>query len=439
MHPLSVANRITVGFACRFTNPDLRILAAIASTFTALRHRDFRWLWTGTFCSTGGQWIQQATLGWVAYDLTGSGALLGAVLGVRAIPMLLLAPISGVVADRMDRRHALAATQLLLFVISFALAATLALDLVRVWHLFAFTLLAGAGMTFDRTLRSTLVFNVVPRAEVANAVALNSIAFSVMRALGPGAAGLMIARIGPAWNFALQGLLYLGVAASVLMISVRHRAPRGPARSTAWNDMIKGLHFAATDSVARMMFVLGLLPPILLIPSFSALMPVFAVDAFHSGPESLGLMLSAVGVGGVLGGMIAVSVARYDRVGLVQILALVALAVSLIGFALSPGIAVAVVFLTGAGVAEMVHATSNVTTLQMCAPQEMRGRVASLVPVFPAFIAVGSLTSGIGADLLGAPALVILLAVIAVCAATAAWTGSAALRDLRLSRLVAGR
>ncbi len=404
----------------------------------ALRHRDFRWLWAGTICSTGSQWIQQATLGWVVYDLTGSGALLGAVLGIRAIPMLLLSPISGLVADRMNRRLALAVSQIMMFAISAALALGLALDRIEVWHLFAFTLLSGAGMTFDRTLRSTLLLDVVPRAEIANAFALNTIAFSVMRTVGPAVAGFMIAWIGPAWNFALQGLLFLGVAMSAFMISAPRPVHHAPACGTAWGDIKAGLHFAATHPVARMMVLMGLIPPLLLIPSFSALMPVFAVNVFLTGPEGLGVLLSAVGVGGVAGGVLAASVARYDRVGQVQILALLAFALSLIGFALCTSIAVAAVFLAMAGAAEMVYANSQVTTLQMSAPEAMRGRVASLMPVFPAFISVGALTSGISADWLGAPATVIVTALICIVIAGFAWTRHATLRELTLSRL-AGR
>ena len=414
-------------------------MSRLASTFAALRHRDFRRLWVVTFCSTAGQWIQQATLGWVVYDLTHSGSLLGAVLAMRAIPMLLLAPVSGVVADRFNRRRALAASQLVVVAISFALAAALALERVRVWHLFTFTLLAGVGMVFDRTLRNTLVFSVVPRADVANAVALNSIAFSLMRTVGPAAAGFLIAWIGAEWNFTLQGLLYLGVAVIALIINTPYEDVRRAAHATAWADMKEGLRFAATDPVARMMVLLGLVPALLLIPSFSALMPVFAVKVFAAGPEGLGLLLSAVGAGGVLGGVAAVWAARFDRVGLTQALALLAFAASLIGFALSPNIAVASVFLMGAGMAEMVHMSSNVTALQMCAPQHMRGRVSSLLPMFPALMALGSLTSGIGADLLGAPALVTLLALVAAGAVGAAWARSVALRGLRLSKLVAGR
>lgn len=409
----------------------------IASTFAALRHRNFRRLWLVTFCATGGQWIQQATLGWVVYDLTRSGTLLGAILAMRAIPMLLLAPVSGVVAERFDCRRALALSQVVVLVISFALAAALALERVRIWHLFAFTLLAGVGMVFDRTLRNTLIFSVVPRADVANAFALNSIAFSAMRTLGPAVAGFMIAWIGAAWNFTLQGLLYLSVAVIALTVNTPHEEARREVHATAWDDIKAGLHFAATDPIARMMVLLGLVPAFLLIPSFSALMPIFAVKVFAAGPEGLGLMLSAVGAGGVLGGVAAVWTARFDRVGLTQTLALLAFTVALIGFALSPNIAVAAVFLMAAGMAEMIHVTSNVTTLQMCAPREMRGRMASLLPMFPALMALGSLTSGIGADWVGARATVILLALAAAVTFGAAWARSATLRGLRLSKLVA--
>jgi predicted MFS family arabinose efflux permease len=203
--------------------------------------------------------------------------------------------------------------------------------------------------------------------------------------------------------------------------------------------MKEGLHFAATHPVARMMVMMGLIPPLLLIPSFSALMPVFAVDVFLTGPEGLGMLLSAVGVGGVLGGVIAASVSRVDRVGLMQTLALLVFASSLIGFSQCTSIGIAVFFLAAAGAAEMVYANSQVTTLQMSAPEAMRGRVASLMPVFPAFISVGALTSGIGADWLGAPATVVVMALTCIGIAGFAWTRHAELRKLRLSELIGGR
>jgi MFS transporter, DHA1 family, staphyloferrin A biosynthesis exporter len=202
--------------------------------------------------------------------------------------------------------------------------------------------------------------------------------------------------------------------------------------------MKEGVRFAMTDPVARVMVVLGLVPPLLLIPCFSALMPIFAADVFKSGPEGLGVMLSAVGAGGILGGVAAAWVTRFDRSGLVQVLGLVGFAASLFGFAVSPSIPYAVVFLVLAGIAEMVHHTIHVTTLQMCAPEHMRGRVASLLPVFPAFISVGALASGIATDAFGAPTVVILFATISLVVIAIAWARSAALREVTLSRLIAG-
>lgn len=408
-----------------------------ASTFAPLRHRDFRRLWTSTFFATGGQWIQQATLGWVVYDVTGSASVLGAVLGIRAIPMLLLAPVTGIVADRFDRRYALAASQLLIIVMSIALAVLLAMKAVEVWHLFAFSVFSGVSAVFDRTLRSTLVFHSVPRAEAGNAVALNSIAFSVSRTIGPSVAGFLIGAVGAAWNFGVQALLYTCVIFAALSVRATPPAPREPTRSTAWADLREGVRFTTRDPIARMMVMLGLVPPLFLIPSFSALMPVFAADVFKSGPEGLGLMLSAVGVGGVLGGIVSAWITRYDQSGLIQALALAVFAFALIAFAVSPNIAVAVGFLALAGVAEMVHHTVHVTTLQMCAPEHLRGRIASLLPIFPAFISVGALLAGVLTEFLGPEVVVILLAFCALAVVVAAWARSAAVRELRMSRLIA--
>lgn len=411
-------------------------MSALPAGLGALRHPDYRRLLIGTFCSTGGQWLQSATLGWVVYDLTRSSALLGAVLSMRAIPMLLLAPISGVVADRYDRRRALAASQLVIVLVSFALAAGLALQRVQVWHLFAFMLLSGVAMVFDRTLRNTLVFGTVPRMDVANAVALNSIAFSLMRTLGPAAAGFIIAWMGAAWNFLLQGILYLCVAAIAVSLNTPYEEQRRRTPASARADMLEGLRHAATDPVARMMLLLGMVPALLLIPSLSALMPVFAVQVFHTGPQGLGLLLSAVGAGGVVGGVVSVWTARAERMGLTQVCAILTFAGAIVGFALSSHIVPAMGFLFIAGIAEMVNMSSNHTAIQMSAPAALRGRVASLLPIFPALMAVGALSSGACADWLGPQAAVITLALLGAAIAGTAWLRSSALRGLSLSKLV---
>jgi hypothetical protein len=240
---------------------------------------------------------------------------------------------------------------------------------------------------------------------------------------------VLIAALGPAWNFAIQGTTYAGVAASVLMI--RHvRRPAENRRRTPWRAMFGGLQFVAAHRVARTMAIVGLLPPLLLIPSFSALMPVFAADVFEVGPQGLGLMLSAVGAGGIAGGAAAAALSRYEQVARMQMVA---------GFAWSPGIGLAVAFLVVAGMAEMVLASSTTTTLQMCAPDAMRGQVTSVLPMFPAFISVGSLAAGVGAQWLGAKPFVIVTAALAVLVFVTVWSRSDALRALRMSALIARR
>jgi len=352
--------------------------------------------------------------------------------------MLLLAPVSGLVADRFDRRRALALSQILPAAGSLVLAGLLAFGAVKVWHLFVFSLIVSTGTVFERTLRNTLVFDVVPRAEVANAIALNTIAFSVTRTLGPALAGILIALMGPAWNFAIQGLTYAGVAASVMMIRAKPRAQK-PAAGKGWKTMFVGFRFAATDPIARVIIIIGLVPPLLLIPSFSALMPIFAADVFKTGPEGLGLLLSAVGVGGIVGGMLAAALGRYEHVGRMQALAMCAFVLCILAFAMSPNMALAIVFLMGAGIAEMVLASSTYTSLQMSAPESMRGQVTSLLPMFPAFIAVGAFGAGIGAQMLGARVLVIVFAILAAVVMGIAWTRSRSYRHLRMSTLVTGR
>ena len=173
----------------------------------------------------------------------------------------------------------------------------------------------------------------------------------------------------------------------------------------------------------------------LLIPSFSALMPVFAVKVFHTGPEGLGLLLSSVGIGGVLGGLASVWTTRLEKVGLTLVIAVLVFAMALIGFALSSNIYMATFFLVIAGAAEMINMSSSHTAIQMSAPIELRGRVAGLLPIFPALMALGALSTGACADWLGPASAVIGLSVSAALIVILAWLRSPQLRALSLSQM----
>jgi MFS family permease len=398
---------------------------------SALAYREFRRLWAGSLLSWSGQWIQQAALGWVVYEITGSGALLGAVLGARAIPMLLLTPFSGVAADRWDRRRLMQGSQLLASAVSLAFGAALAAQVVGTWMLFVFTILMGASNTLDRPARMSTVFDLVPREVAIRAVALNTIGFSMMRILGPAIAGYLIAAFGAAGSFFVQGVLYGAAALMVLLVVFPERKKRVSSAS-ATAEMMEGVRFAARDRRTRLLLALGALPFLLLVPVWSTLMPIYAKDVFAAGPQGLGLLLTAVGVGGTLGGFAANALARVERQALVQAAWVVVMSAAIVGVAASPSITWALGFTAVGGAAEMAHWASNAAVLQMSAPEAMRGRITSLLMLNPGLISIGALIAGPLADLLGVRGASLALAGTATTAVLLLYFLSPVLREMKI-------
>ena len=376
------------------------------------------------------QWIQHAALGWVVYEITGSGTLLGAVMGARAIPMILLAPVSGVAADRYDRRRLMQASQGLAAAVNLSFGAALALGLVSTWMLFLFTVLMGACNVMDRPARFTTAFELVPREIAVKAVALNTIGFSMARVLGPMVAGYLIAAFGGAGTFFLQGVLYAASGVMVLFVVFPSRIAPAEQKSP-WHDMAEGLRFAASNPRTRVLLVVGFLPFFLLIPVFGTLYPIYAKDVFAVGPTGLGLLLTAVGVGGTLGGFIANALGRAERQGLIQSVWIVVMAAAIIGVALSPSFALALALSVIGGAAEMAHASSNMAMVQMSAPEAMRGRISSLMMLNPALISLGALVAGPLSDAAGVRNASMMLAGTAIAFIGVLYAMSPVLRELR--------
>ena len=352
-------------------------------------------------------------MGWVVYEITGSGALLGAVMAARAIPMLLLTPVSGVAADRYDRRRLMQSSQTLAAAVSLAFGAALALGMVSVWMLFAFTLLMGASNVMDRPARMTAAFELVPRDVAIKAVALNTIGFSAMRIIGPAIAGYLIAWFGAAGAFFVQGVLYAASGVVVLVVVFPPRKQATPGRS-AFADMAEGLRFAAGNPPTRLLLMVGALPYFLLVPVWGTLLPIYAKDQFAAGPQGLGMLLTGVGIGGTLGGFIANALARAERQVAIQAGWVLAMAGAIAGLAASPSLAAAFGCALIGGAAEMAHTASNMAMLQMTAPDALRGRIASLTMLYPALISLGAFVAGPLSDLLGVRGASLLLAAVAV-------------------------
>ena len=351
-------------------------------------------------------------------------------MGARAIPMMLLTPVSGVAADRYDRRRLMQASQGLAAAVSLAFGAALALQMVSTWMLFAFTVAMGASNVMDRPARFTTAFELVPREIAVKAVALNTIGFSLARVLGPAVAGYIIAAVGGAGSFFLQGILYAASGFMVLLVAFPPRA-QPVAQRSAFADMLEGLRFAASSPRTRVLLAVGLLPFFLLIPVFGTLYPIYAKDEFGVGPAGLGLLLTAVGVGGTLGGFIANALGRAERQGLIQSVWVVVMAASIIGVALSSSFALALFFSVVGGAAEMAHASSNMAMVQIGAPEAMRGRISALLMLNPAFISLGALVAGPLSDAAGVRNASIMLAAAAIAAIVLLYLLSPVLRELR--------
>ncbi len=398
----------------------------------ALAYRSFRLLWISSLCSWFSQWTQQATLGWVVYEVTGSGALLGAVLGIRAIPMMLLTPLSGLAADRWDRRKLLWSSQLLACAVSLTFTAILALGNVSNWLLFVFTVLMGASNVMDRPARMTAAFELVPREMRMKAVALNTTSFSLMRIVGPALAGYIIAAVGAAGCFLLQSLLYLASACVILQTAMPDKAA-DPGHGSARSSLLEGFHFAFSDRQLRMLLLLGALPFLLTVPVWGTLLPIFAKDTFSAGPRELGWLLTAVGVGGTLGGMVAHRVAWVQRQALLQVLWISVMCMAIFGLAMSPSLPLAIVCVAFAGAAEMAHYASNAASLQMSAPAAMRGRISSLLMLNPTLISVGAFLAGPLAQALGVRMASMTLAGVALALVMAMLATSASIRSFKVA------
>ncbi|MEK7341626.1 MAG: MFS transporter [Candidatus Binatota bacterium] len=313
-------------------------------TFSSLRHLDYRYLWTGTMLMSAGQWIQQITLGWLLYDLTGSSVLLGALNGLRALPFLVSSPIAGVAADRMDRRKILINTQFVLLVTALGMGTLVASGLLQVWHLFLFTLITGAAWAFNEPVRQTLVPNLVPKEDLMNAVALHSAGFNLTKVIGPALGGLLIALFGAAGNFFVQGLAYAGVLVTLYVMHVPP-TPVQARQSSVVANLKEGFAYVWSTPTVLALMVADLVPRIFAVP-YQAMMPVFQKDVVGVGPEGRGMLMAAPVVGAVLSTLLLASIAHsFRRKGLLVLGGLISLGVFLILFSRTTSFPLGVVIL----------------------------------------------------------------------------------------------
>lgn len=379
----------------------------LARTFWSLRHRDYRLLWIGSLFSSSGMWIQQVSLGWLTYQVTGSAFLLGAVNGFRSLPLLLLGPFGGVAADRLDRKRLMFVTQMFLMTITAIFATVVFTGHAAVWNIILFSLLTGVAWAFNMPVRQSIIPSLVPREDLQNAIALGAVGFNITRIVGPSVAGLLIAGVGIAGNFYLQALAYVGVSAMVWQLKVQsnHRKTQD---TSILRNLADGARYVWANKVLRTQMSLALVPVVLALPYIS-LMPVFAEDVLHVGATGFGVMMAAPGVGAVLGTMTIASVSEIKHKGLIIFGALIGLGVSLVLFSMSESFLLSLLLLLFTGGFQMVYMSANQTLIQTTTPDEYRGRVMGIYMLNQGLLPFGSLVAGAVADAWSAPLAVMVM------------------------------
>jgi MFS family permease len=369
----------------------------------ALRNRNFRVFVMGQLVSLIGTWMQSVAQSWLVYRLTGSAVLLGTVGFASQIPIFLLSPLGGVVADRHERRRVLLLTQSTMMVLAMVLAVLTLLGHIHVWHILVLASMLGIANGFDIPTRQAFVVELVPRADLPNAIALNSSMFNGARVVGPAIAGIIVSAVGEGWCFFGNAVSYLAVLASLLLLRVPRREVI-ERRATHFEDILEGFRFVAgTRPIRSLLMLLGLVS--MTGMPYATLMPVMAQDVLHSGASGLGLLMGAAGTG-ALGGALALAWHNSLRgLGRWVGLGAVSFGMWLILFSLSRNFWLSVALLLPAGFSLLLQMSSTNTLIQSMVPDRLRGRVMSVYAMtFMGMAPLGALLAGAAADVLGAPA-----------------------------------
>jgi MFS family permease len=368
----------------------------------ALRHRNYRLFFSGQSVSLVGTWITRVATSWLVYRLTGSELLLGVVGFCGQVPTMLFAPFAGVLVDRWDRHRLLIATQVLSMIQTLALAIlTLDGSITVAWVLI---LQAAQGVinAFDTPARQAFVVEMVEdRADLPNAIALNSSMVNGSRIIGPSVGGALIAALGEGWCFMADALSYVFVIASLVMMRLPSaQAPRVEARIL--DELRAGLRYVRGSAPIRTALIVLAIVSTMAMP-YSVLMPAFVADVLHGGPGTLGLLMTSTGVGALAGGLYLATRRTVVGLGRVAMYATLAFGAGLVGFAFARTLWISLIVLPIAGAGFMVQMAATNTVLQTLVDDDLRGRVMAFYTMaFFGTAPIGSLVAGVAADLIGA-------------------------------------
>jgi MFS family permease len=406
----------------------------------ALKHRNFQLFFSGQLISLIGTWMQTVAQSWLVYRLTGSSLLLGSVGFASQFPVFLMAPIGGMVADRVNRHRVVVATQTAAMILALILAALTLTHRVTVPQIFVLAALLGVVNAFDIPGRQSFLVDMVGREDLMNAIALNSSMFNGARVIGPAIAGILVAKIGEGWCFFANGISYIAVIAGLLMMKIH--CPSRSKSDSPLDDIIEGFHWAShTAPIRALLLLLGLVS--LVGMPYTVLMPLFADRILHGGAKGLGILMGFTGIGALLGALTLALRSGVRGLGRLVALTCAGFGVSLIAFSFSRYFWLSAVLLIPVGFCLMLQMACSNTLIQSMVPDALRGRVMAVYSMmFMGMAPFGALLGGALADRLGAPITVSTGAVASIVGAIVfarqlpAFRGEA--RQLIIAQAVAG-
>ena len=366
---------------------------ALARTFSALRYREFRLLWIGAFLSTTGTWMQTVAQGWVVLSMTNSPFLLGVDGFLSTGPMLIFSLFGGVVADRLERRKIMLASQYLQMSFALVLAGLIWSGRVQVWHIFLLSFLTGSAQSFSGPAYISLLPLLVRREDVPNAIAMNSMQFNLARVVGPILAGIALSTWGAATCFGLNGLSFIAVIVALMFI----RTPMINARdanSSILDEMKAGFAFVFSRRTLLVLTFLAFAGTFLGMPIVTFL-PVVAKSIFGLGAKGYAWMMTTYGLGSVTGALIVAATSHAAKKGKIAIELQLAFACLLVGFAFSRSLPLSLVisFLAGMCIVGVISLYSSL--VQLTTSDSMRGRVMSIFMLaFRGGMPLGNLLAG---------------------------------------------
>jgi MFS family permease len=373
----------------------------LPATLRALRHRNFQLFFSGQIVSLIGTWMQNIAESWLVYRKTGSALKLGAVGFASQIPVFLVAPLGGIVADRFNRQRIVIATQISSMILALTFATLTLTGVIQVWHIFILAALLGVVNAFDIPARQSFLVDMVGKEDLMNAIALNSTMFNGARIIGPAVAGILVVRIGEGWCFLANGLSYIAVISGLLMMRVTKPA-RLASHGPALAHLIEGYRFARhTAPIRSLLLLLGLVS--LVAMPYTVLMPVFADHILHGGASGLGILMGATGVGAMLGALTLAT--RTGVLGLGRWVAFSCggFGLFLMMFSFSHHFWLSASLLLPVGFCMMLGMSSSNTLIQAMTPDHLRGRVMAMYTMmFMGMAPFGSLFAGASAEHLGA-------------------------------------